>query len=530
MDSFIQSAHGKLKDAFRQKYSNIIGSVTGGMNSGSPELRISTNEQFINLKTAIKNEIGIDVEHGLVLEDIVSDAKEFLKSTVGRLTVETGVAYVAKEALALEGPLGVLLSEGVSIAGGEVMNALSLRHSFEAGEWCIIDIGLRSRMINQIPKVVEFASSFDPFSSESYVSIPDELDYMPDAKHTLGFFVSTRENGDLTVYSFEDGAVHYFGPDKIKVCPKGYVERLSENQHFSRLRASFFMKKVDPTLETFLPTSIGELVLYRGKSCKIIEAYENEYIVEQPDGIHVFVNSSELLPGNTEGTVSYDNAKLHHGSFDTIGQHRFFAGEWIWIPAQDVYTKSRARRLADVGNVVRGPESRILALVDSLSGNKVSVLRAYDGVETTFERSQVCIASDGMQRNLNQNKVFSKWKLAVLDTAIDPANNPPGSQLPYLSLGVGGEGDLMSQERNFKEHGADRDKTVKQTPGNSIDVVKKQLIKVNDKEQHRMRTMDDIQRYEALYIPPEKIENQTNGSFQVIFYLAAAAMIYIAIV
>jgi hypothetical protein len=42
--------------------------------------------------------------------------------------------------------------------------------------------------------------------------------------------------------------------------------------------------------------------------------------------------------------------------------------------------------------------------------------------------------------------------------------------------------------------------------------------------------MDDIQRYEALYIPPEKIENQTNGSFQVIFYLAAAAMIYIAIV
>jgi hypothetical protein len=129
MDSFIQSAHGKLKDAFRQKYSNIIGSVTGGMNSGSP-LRISTNEQFINLKTAIKNEIGIDVEHGLVLEDIVSDAKEFLKSTVGRLTVETGVAYVAKEALALEGPLGVLLSEGVSIAGGEVMNALSLRHSF----------------------------------------------------------------------------------------------------------------------------------------------------------------------------------------------------------------------------------------------------------------------------------------------------------------------------------------------------------------------------------------------------------------
>jgi hypothetical protein len=250
MDNFIQETHGKLKDAFQQKYSNILGTVTGGMNSSSKEL-LSAGEQFINLKDAIKNEIGIDVEHGLVLEDVVAQAKDFLKSTAGRLAVETGVAYVAKEALALEGPLGILLSEGVSIAGGEIMNALSLRHTFAEGEWCIIDIGLKNRMINQVPKVVEFASSFDPFSAESYVSIPDELDYMPEAKHTLGFFVSTHENGNLTIYSFEDGAVHYFVPDKIKVCPKGYVERLGENQHFSRLRASFFMKRVDQRLKRF---------------------------------------------------------------------------------------------------------------------------------------------------------------------------------------------------------------------------------------------------------------------------------------
>ena len=207
---------------------------------------------------------------------------------------------------------------------------------------------------------------------------------MPEAKHTLGFFVSPVENGDLTIYSFEDGAVHDYSPDKIKVCPKGYVERLSDNQHFARLRASFFMKRVDPTLKTFLPTSAGEEVLYRGESCKILEAYENEYLVEQPDGVHVFVNASELLPGDSKGTVSYDNSKIHHGSFDSLGQHRFFVGEWIWVPAQEIYTQSRARRLADVGNVVRGPESRILALVDNISGNKISVLRAYDGDPMTF--------------------------------------------------------------------------------------------------------------------------------------------------
>lgn len=529
MDNFIQETHSKLKDAFQQKYSNILGTVTGGLNSSSGELRMSAGEQFINLKTAIKNEIGIDVEHGLVLEDVVAQAKEFLKTTVGRLTVETGVAYVTKEALALEGPLGILLSEGVSIAGGEIMNALSLRHTFAEGEWCIIDIGMKNRVINQIPKIVEFASNFDPFSAESYVAIPDELDYMPEAKHTLGFFVSTHETGSLTIYSFEDGMVHYFTSDKIKVCPKGYVERLSDNQHFSRLRASFFMKRVDPTLETFLPTSAGEEVLYRGKVCKILEAYDNEYVVEQPDGIHVFVNSSELLPGDSEGTVSYDNSKLHHGSFDTIGQHRFFVGEWIWCPAQEVYTKSRARRLAVVGNVVRGPESKILAMVDSISGNEVSVLRAYDGEEVMFERSQICIASDGMQRNLNQNKTFSKWKLSVLDTAIDPSANPPGSLLPYLSLGVGGEGDLVNQEKNFKEHGSEKDKTVKQTPGNSVEVAKKELIKLDDKEQDRMVTMDDILRHEALYVP-KKTESTTNDSFQVIFYLAAAAIVYIALV
>jgi hypothetical protein len=183
-----------------------------------------------------------------------------------------------------------------------------------------------------------------------------------------------------------------------------------------------------------------------------------------------------------------------------------------------------------VGNVVRGPESRILALVDSLSGNKVSVLRAYDGVETVFERSQVCIASDGMQRNLNQNKVFSKWKLSVLDTAIDPSANPPGSLLPYLSLGVGGEGDLVNQEKNFKEHGPEKDKTVKQTPGNSADVSTKQFIDINDREEDRMLDRDDIRRYEAQYVPEKEQESTTNDSFQVIFYLAAAAIVYVALV
>ena len=528
MSSLLQEAHASLKNAFTQKYKTVMDKVTDSLNSSSIELRESMGQQFISLKKAIKDELDVDVENGLILEDVVQQAKKFVTSEGVRHAVETGVAYVAKETMELEGPIGMLLSEAVTIIGGEILVALTGKSSLEEGQWVFIDIGAKARLINQKPKVVQFSGSFDPFANESFVTIPDELDYLPEAKHTLGFYVSSTEWKNYNIFSMEDGAIHEYGPEKIRPAPKEFADRLDSNQHFARLRASFFMKREDPSLKTFLPTSPGEKVIYNKAECVIVECFGEEYIIQEPNGNNVEVHASQLLPAPGSGTVSYDNRKIGLGSFDSLGLARFFTGEWVWIPSGDVFEGMRkSRRLQEVDSVKQMHSDWVLGMVDSVEGNTLHMVRAYDGKAVDVQRNEACIASDGVQRNLNQDSVFSKWKSNILTTNVDPRQSPPGTIKPLVTLGFGSEADSLKTSELLKEIETTVQSETKVTKGASDEVLAREIVRLNDNEEIRRIQADDIQRYEAVYRQQPKTGEDTNGSFQVIMVAMAAGLLYV---
>ena len=149
------------------------------------------------------------------------------------------------------------------------------------------------------------------------------------------------------------------------------------------------MKREDPSLKTFLPTSPGEKVIYKKTECVIVECFGEEYIIQEPNGNHVEIHASQLLPAPGSGTVSYDNRKIGQGSFDSLGLDRFFTGEWVWIPSGDVFEGMRkSRRLQEVDSVKQMHSDWVLGMVDSVEGNTLHMVRAYDGKAVDVQRNK----------------------------------------------------------------------------------------------------------------------------------------------
>ena len=88
-----------------------------------------------------------------------------------RTGLETAISFAADALLNLDGPMGMILSEAITVVGGELLHFVAAgAGAFKRGDWVILNLGLRSKIINQIPKVVE-----------GFIGgLPDELDYLPE--------------------------------------------------------------------------------------------------------------------------------------------------------------------------------------------------------------------------------------------------------------------------------------------------------------------------------------------------------------
>jgi hypothetical protein len=480
---------------------------------------------FKQFKSTLSAELGLNLDNGIILEDIGSQIKNFLASAAVRTGVETAVSFAATALIGLEGPAGIILSEAITVAGGELIHYLAAGSgAFKRGDWVILDLGVRSKILNQIPRVIELTSGFMGFTK-----VPDEVDYLPEAKHTFGFFIEKTPEGDVLVFSFEDGGEHQLTPERVKLCPDSLKSKIEDDAAFSKLRDAYFEDLVDPLLHVDVPTATGSTVFYKNREVKIVEVEFPEYIVETADGLQLQVTQDDLTAGKSEGTSSYNPKTTHLGSFQSIENGRLFSGQWIWMPASDVFDKIEGRRsLAALQEVdYPGPESKVLGLIESVSGSEITVYRAYDGKGQRTAKTELVLASDGIQRTLNSNIIMKRWKGRVMNDQ-DPEENPPGEEKPYLALGFGNQAEIKFE----LESGMDptevkrTDVAMVSTTLEKDSLIQRQYADVLDEEEARMRVEKDVRRYAPAYDNSEYDKGFLDSGFTPVLLIAVAVGIF----
>ena len=374
------------------------------------------------------------------MEEIGDQLKDKALETGARLAIETASGYALKYAADLEGPLGLLLSEGLTLVTGELTFALTSGEEYKPGQWVFVNVGLKNRLVNQIPKVVEFAkSNFDVFSGEGFSTIPEELDYQPEAKHGIAFVLGKRPNGyEYSIFSFYTGREETVHKDKLRACPQSYAQKLDDDPDFSRVREVLFLKDHDPTLKSYVPTEKGQQVFFKGKPYFIQSQSGSEYVLVDGNGTTVRCKTDELVSGKTETSQRWDHDKIHLGHYTQPG---FFSGEWVWVTAGDLvdHLEQKARRnLAAVPDALRKvqADNMVLAMVESIEGEILHVVRAYDGKKVNKDFERVFPASEKVQGLLDRDNACGKWKMDVLEGK-NATYNTPGTVHPFLTLGMG---------------------------------------------------------------------------------------------
>ena len=95
-----------------------------------------------------------------------------------------------------------------------------------------------------------------------------------------------------------------------------------------------------------------------------------------------------------------------------------------------------------------GPNDKVLGVVSSIEGDKVHVVRAYDGRMFTFAQSQVFGTSSNLNATLNSQKSSKQWRANFLK-GIDPMIHPLSETHPFLALGIGEQIDELPREVNM---------------------------------------------------------------------------------
>jgi hypothetical protein len=437
--TLISDAKGILHDVSKHGFDSFRGALSDPMNITDTTLSDSFTTTFSIFKEKIAEKYGIDIEGGISLENLGEQIKGQLFSTGGRLVAETVAGYGIKYAGELEGPLGLIVSEALSIISSEIAFALTRGTEYKIGQWVFIDYGLKNRMINAIPKVVEFGKTFDIFSSQGIMDVPDELDYQTEAKHSIGFVLQKEGSGyEWSVFSFYTGKEEKLHEDKLRPCPEVFAEKLDKDPDFSQVREVLFLKEHDPTLRSYIPTNPGEIVIYNGSPYSILAQSGNEWFIKSSDGVTIRCQEQDLMPGKTLTSQRWENDKLHLGGYNQDG---FYSGEWVWVPAKDFIaeiTGGRKRRLAAIPEALALMQSdnRILGLVKTIEGKDLEVIRAYDGQVMTEQWKEVSPASESVQGLLNRDKYCGDWRLRVMEGG-NPTQVTPGENRPMLALGLG---------------------------------------------------------------------------------------------
>ena len=438
--TLVADSKGVLHDLALESFDTLSKNVRQPLNSTDKLLTDSFTTTYKKLKTHIQGTLGLDPEEGISLENIARQVGSQLKSQATRIGVEAAVGFAASKAASLEGPLGMLLSEAVTIATSEFAAYFLDKQHFKTGQWVFLDYGTQTRHINDNPKVVQLSQGFDMFSSSSYTIIPDELDYSVEAKHSIGFILGQDESTyEWNVFSFLTGREERIHEEKIRACPVDFAARLDANSDFSKVREVLFLKDHDPTLRTYIPTEPGQTVWLAKEPYTILEQSGDEWVLEANDGRHIRAHESDLSPGKTTSNTTWDHDSIHLGGYRT--SDAIYSGQWVWIPAGDMIKNlihQRRRMSAVVPDVFQqmGPDNKVLALVKSVEGKTVHLVRAYDGELVDIEQPNVVGTSNTIGGLLDHNEKLSDWKEMTLD-GYNPKFQLPGKSQPMLTLGLG---------------------------------------------------------------------------------------------
>jgi hypothetical protein len=336
--TLVSDARGVLHDVSKHGFDAFRGALSDPMNATDVTLSESFTSTFSLFKKSLSEKYGIDVEGGVSLENLGEQLKEQLMSTGGRLATEVVVGYGLQAASELEGPLGLLVGEAISILSTELVFALTRGTEYKTGQWVFIDCGLKNRIINAIPKVVEFGKTFDlSLHNLGIMDMPDELDYQTEAKHAVGFVLQKEGSGyEWSVFSFYSGKEEKIHEDKLRPCPESFAAKLDADPDFSQVREVLFLKEHDPTLKSYIPTNPGEIVIYKGSPYSIVAQSGNEWFIKSSDGVTVRCQEQDLTAGKTLTSQRWENDKLHLGGY---AQDGWFSGEWVWFPAGNFVEK-----------------------------------------------------------------------------------------------------------------------------------------------------------------------------------------------
>mgnify|MGYP001390303335 CR=1 FL=1 len=97
-----------------------------------------------------------------------------------------------------------------------------------------------------------------------------------------------------------------------------------------------------------------------------------------------------------------------------------------------------------------GPQDKVLALVKSVHGEQVEVVRAFDGEDLYFKQSKIFGTSGSLEGSLDHEKKAALWKKYVMEGR-NPTLNPLGRSHPMLALGLG-ELDEETRESSMMPH------------------------------------------------------------------------------
>jgi hypothetical protein len=524
----IVDAGGSFHDLAKNAFDSFSTNASQPLNITENLLRDTFKDTWQSFREKASAEFGIPMDEGLSLENIGKKLATGVATTALELGLEAGGGYLLAKAAQVEGPIGILLSEVVTIGIAQFSKAW-IKETYEAGQWVILDLGMIPIRINQAPHVIQ-VSEAKSLWGDSYIDLPDDVDYEEQPHHVVGFIMGPSTLTEWVCFNFEEGRERIYDQEKIRAAPPELAAKLDKEEQFSLVREVKFLKDHDPTLQSYVPTQPGDGVEYKGEGYVIIDTFDDEYLIENLfTGARKHVNVTQLTGGKRTSTSAWKRGNLVDSTFTSLSPDSIFSGQWVWIPAgrkfiTDMLDLGKRRRMAVVPDVKA--DSDILALVEYVEGDQVHLVRAFDGKEMVEPIDLTRGVKGELAGTLNHNKDAKRFKMDILEGK-DPEKHPLGETLPDVSLGVGPpdltkSDDMKPFMKVQKNRPADRG--VVNFPGdrNALTSMAREY----------QAEVDDAERYDAtakLEVKFERIAKKPETTSSNVMFLIAGVVIFVAL-
>ena len=456
----IVDAGGAFHDLAKNAFDAFSGSNSKPLNATVDIMKQSFSKTWEEFRETTSKEFGLSLDEGLSLESVGKQLMSGFAKQAIEFGVEAAGGVLLSKVAGIEGPIGILMSQIVTVGIAEFSKRF-VRVSYKPGQWVILELEPLPVRINQKPHVIQ-VSEKTRLWGDSYIDLPDDIDYMETPHHSIGCIMGPGDShAEWVVFIFEQGKESRMAEKKIRAAPDDLAKTLDKNREFSLVREVLFLKDHDPTLKSYVPTEPGDTVYYKKQEYLIIDTFDDEFIIEHTkNGTKIHVNVSELVGGERGNSSNWRKGHPNNNSFTSLSPDTIYSGQWVWMPAGkkfiDTVDLMVSRRRLKVAPAIK-PDTEILGLVEFIDGKEVHLVRAFDGKKITEPLDLTRGVKKEVAEVLNHNKDAKKYKVAVLKGQ-NTETNPLGKYMHDMTLGIGApdltDADkmepLMKQIREFK--------------------------------------------------------------------------------